>query len=372
MSDYESDDEVLGQTSVLLGFAGKEISRKSLTIHDNHIGGMPIWLNDTPAPKELTSCSVCKEPMGLLAQLSCPLNDKLYDRVIYVLSCPRPECHQKEGTVKAIRGVHDSQEVRERILAELKEDEAPAVQSKKHDVGDMIFGGASSSANPFAGSNPFATQSQEPEAPRPAETAQPKQKKTKANANKTQANKTQASAVEEEKGVWLQKAVEVDDEYLAPEKPVRIEELDSGVMETADSSSGADSIMDPEAAAIVETVSDPTFTKFASLVQHNPDQILRYERPLQIVPYSDDELYRVLINPVEIPETANGDKRNFELQLMPHLISELETDEQLLDGMEWGTIAVATSENDEFPALDENGVGYVEEWVAVQWELKKI
>lgn len=364
MSDYDSDDEVMGGTSVLLGFAGKSVGNNGITALDNHIGGVPIWLNGTKPASDLTTCDACNEPLGLLAQLSCPLDDKLYDRVLYVLGCPKPECRQKSGSIKALRGIHDNEEVCARIRAEIERENPPVVESKKHNVGDMIFGGGSASSNPFgdsSGSNPFETKPKQPDTP------EPKQKKPK--------SKPQPQVKEDEnaeKGVWLQKLVEVDEEYLVPEKPVKIEELDSDVMESS-TSSGPDSSLDPEVAAIAEAVSDPIFSKFANLVQHNPDQVLRYERPLKIVPYSNDEVYRVLINPSEIPDSEiSGGPRIFELQLMPHLISELETDDQLVDGMEWGTIAVATSENDDIPELDSNGVGYVQEWVGVQWELQKV
>lgn len=52
---------------------------------------------------------------------------------------------------------------------------------------------------------------------------------------------------------------------------------------------------------------------------------------------------------------------------MPYAISMLEKEEAGLDGMEWGTIIVATCVC--VPkVLDANQVGYVEEWVGVQWE----
>ena len=55
---------------------------------------------------------------------------------------------------------------------------------------------------------------------------------------------------------------------------------------------------------------------------------------------------------------------------MPHAITMLERDDVGLDGMEWGTIIVASCTC--VPRwVDEDGVGYVEEWVGVQWEQQK-
>ncbi len=58
---------------------------------------------------------------------------------------------------------------------------------------------------------------------------------------------------------------------------------------------------------------------------------------------------------------------------MPKAIYDLETVGQdtvadILNGMSWGTIIVCTDEEDYMPEFDRNHVGYVEEWVGVQWE----
>jgi pre-rRNA-processing protein TSR4 len=55
--------------------------------------------------------------------------------------------------------------------------------------------------------------------------------------------------------------------------------------------------------------------------------------------------------------------------LTPHAITELEAHEMSIDGMEWGTIILGVCSKDCKPAdVPEGEVGYVEEWVGVQWE----
>lgn len=54
---------------------------------------------------------------------------------------------------------------------------------------------------------------------------------------------------------------------------------------------------------------------------------------------------------------------------MPQAIAELEMEEEGLEGMEWGTVILGVCEKD----CAERGVavgevGWVEEWVGVQWE----
>ena len=71
-----------------------------------------------------------------------------------------------------------------------------------------------------------------------------------------------------------------------------------------------------------------------------------------------------------IPRCAScGADRVFELQLTPHAITELEVEEASTDGMEWGTVIVGVCSEDcvqQGQAVGE--VGYLEEWVGVQWE----
>lgn len=107
----------------------------------------------------------------------------------------------------------------------------------------------------------------------------------------------------------------------------------------------------------------------------------RYERLGAPLLYSkDDDVGKLLLDKNgdfttrKLPPCGNCRKpgsRVFEFQLMPYAISMLEKDEMGLDGMEWGTIIVSTCVC--VPrVLDANQVGYVEEWVGVQWESLRI
>ena len=73
-----------------------------------------------------------------------------------------------------------------------------------------------------------------------------------------------------------------------------------------------------------------------------------------------------------IPRCTNcGAQRVFEVQLTPHAIVELEAEDLELgmEGMEWGTVILGVCERDcQVQGIGRGGVGYVEEWVGVQWE----
>lgn len=141
---------------------------------------------------------------------------------------------------------------------------------------------------------------------------------------------------------------------------------------------------------IFESTLDKTFQKFADRVGENPEQILRYEFQGKPLLYSDtDAIGKLLAAHAEHGSSSNakittvgskggsgmprcgncGADRVFEVQLTPHAITELEVDEMSIDGMEWGTIIYGTCSKDCKPSdVGEGEVGYVEDWVGVQWE----
>lgn len=353
----DSEDEEYGLTSVLLGYAGREL--KALDPLDNHIGGSACWFADTPAPEKFYKCDSCSGSMDLLAQMSCPINDKFYDRVIYIFACTNTSCRRKSGTVKAIRGVQKTPEVEKRIKEQESADSEVEVpqKAKIENLGNKLFENTGTS-NPFAAasSNPFASSSAK-------ETEPSSVSKKQANTESTHTKRPVGSTK------FTCKAIEVEEEYLSPETiPENVQVVDDE--DQGDEGTGASERSEAEMVEFEKTLSamnDPVFMHFVSIVRSNPDQILRYDLPLKPVPYLKDEIYSILIDPTKIPK-LNGHSRAPEVQLMPKLISELETPDMLLDGMEWGTIVVATAADDVLPELDNNGVGYIEEWVGVQWE----
>jgi pre-rRNA-processing protein TSR4 len=150
-----------------------------------------------------------------------------------------------------------------------------------------------------------------------------------------------------------------------------------------------------------ESSMDKTFQRFADRLSQNPEQILRYEWQGQPLLYSKSDAIGKLLSPTSGSSSSSIDgritttstssglpafsarvprcgncraKREFEMQITPFAILELESgddddDVGLLDGMDWGTILVGACVEDcaeQGRKADE--VGYVEEWVGVQWE----
>lgn len=136
-----------------------------------------------------------------------------------------------------------------------------------------------------------------------------------------------------------------------------------------------------------ESTIDKTFQKFADRLAQNPEQVLRYEfggTPLlysksdpvgKMFSHSSTEDSSSKVKTVSqgsgrIPRCPNcASARVFELQLVPQAIAELEVEEEGLEGMEWGTVLLGVCEKDcGERGVKDGDVGWVEEWVGVQWE----
>jgi pre-rRNA-processing protein TSR4 len=137
---------------------------------------------------------------------------------------------------------------------------------------------------------------------------------------------------------------------------------------------------------VYESTIDKTFQKFADRLAQNPEQVIRYEFKGQPLLYSKHDAIGKTFSAAaakeadvkvkvgngagnRIPRCLNcGAGRVFEVQLTPHAIMELESEEMGIDGMEWGTVIVGVCEKDCQARGVEGGVSYVEEWAGVQWE----
>lgn len=162
-----------------------------------------------------------------------------------------------------------------------------------------------------------------------------------------------------------------------------------------------------------ESAVDKTFQTFARRIGQNAEQVLRYEFGGLPLLYTRDDPAGKLLGPGVSAATAAttagngtdnaifsaclpkcqscGSARKFEMQLMPHAITALEENDNssnvggMLDGMDWGTVIVGVCGRDCIPddaevvdptkeagtggkAKGVKVVGYVDEFVAVQWE----
>lgn len=365
--------------------------------------------------------------MVVLLQLNAELNERFpgHERRLYVFACRRKSCRRKEGSIRALRGVRISagaaakaKERKEKEQRDKEEREKAEAERKEKEkgLGEALFGvqgkgafGASGAANPFSsgggsgGANPFAkpaanpfstasnettkAQSPQPEPePEPASSSKYSTKdlpKTFAETlslnNPQEAGKSGPPPppepwppeAEQPKPYPLSYLADADYETLdpipAPKDVPTSMEIDDG----AGSSGGAGGKEDKD---VFESTIDSTFQKFADRLAQNPDQCIRYEFAGQPLLYSKtDAVGRRLHDGGvggRIPPCENcRGERAFEVQLVPGAIAELESEEEGLEGMDWGTVIVGTCATDCVPVGTADGeAGYLEEWAGVQWE----
>ncbi|KAI9834219.1 MAG: hypothetical protein M1819_003057 [Sarea resinae] len=205
--------------------------------------------------------------------------------------------------------------------------------------------------------------------------------------------------------------LDADYETLEPTPlPLPTQAMDIDAAESAATGGGGGGKDDASGSAF-ESALDKTFLRFADRLAQNPEQVLRYEFGGAPLLYStSDGVGALFASPSAsaqnvkvttstasttsrlggaggrgMPPCANcGRGRVFECQLTPQAIAELEVDETGLEGMEWGTLIVGVCGADCVPSggayssasgagasVDggkTTGVGYLEEWVGVQWE----
>ncbi len=337
-----------------------------------------------------------------------------------MFNCRRRTCRRKEGSVRALRGVKHTR-VEQKGSQTAKESQPTAVgpESARPGLGDSLFRTTSnstsnkSSANPFAApasgntnSNPFS-KPHDSLPPLSSLAAKPPQRPSTEDLPETFASKAkistpspspspstspaQAPAAKEPwppqdafppayPCYYLDADYETLDALPEPAIPTPTIDVDEGGSSNAGGGGGKE---DKDA---FESTIDRTFQRFADRLAQNPLQVLRYEfrgTPLlysktdavgkRLAPHHGNEGGKVTNSTgggSGMPNcTSCGAARVFELQLTPQAIAELEVDEMGLEGMEWGTIIVGVCSRDcQASGVGHGAVGYVEEWVGVQWE----
>jgi pre-rRNA-processing protein TSR4 len=343
--------------------------------------------------------------MRLIMQLHADLPKQFpsHERQLYVFMCPRKVCWRKNGCVRAIRGIRAS-EIKQ---SKPNKSEQPASQQEKSrgNIGATLFG-STGSANPFSGgssssSNPFATSkpSVNPFGSVLELAAKPAQVPEVVNLSETFAAKVKiasesvksaAISVVRPHEPWPE-AAKLPEPYPLFYFDAEYESLEQSTPQpqTETMDLGDDSGGGKEDKVLYESALDKAFQKFADRVEQNPEQALRYEFGGIPLLYSTTDAVGKLLAPsqkdhskVKTVSSGSGhgcpgmqrcpncgQSRVFEAQLVPHAITALEEEEMTIEGMDWGTIIVGVCGKDCSPSdVKEAEVGYLEEWVGVQWE----
>lgn len=355
--------------------------------------------------------------MLLLLELHGDLPDDFPtdERRLYLFGCPRKPCNRKPGSIRAFRAtrkvaVGSGQQHKQDEPKEEQETQPAIPEPPKQDLGASLFGATnltsnvSSNPNPFssnsgptpAGSNPFATPvpSTAPVAEKPAQStsalASSFADKVRISSPPPSAATKQAPESVATKPWPAQSAFPppytkfyLDAEYETlsrPSSPTVPENVKIEPME--EEGAGGAELKDT-----FESEVDKDFMKFSMRLEHNPEQVLRYEFRGTPLLYSTTDAVGSKLHVHNAPGAKIttlgagsipaceycGSQRVFELQLVPHTITMLEEGRAGVGlgkddaGMEWGTIIMGVCGKNCAP--QELGVtGWREEWAGVQWE----
>lgn len=389
MSD-SSDEESINETSssVQLGFIDCSIEEDSPTIEDTILGGAPIWLHPQSLPEEkLVTCDVCGNRMALYIQAFAPFKNLLYDRVIYVFGCKSRFCSFKAGSVKCIRGIRKDVEKMDQLYKEqeieLQKQEAARAEKEKNaklinDLTKDLFG-SGSSTNPFDGG--FHKEIAKHKSNEQPKSKLPQKESYADVVSKTiiPAKQTKPTKVHSDEqfpkypGYFVYVAKETFRTQPDPELEKYKDLIETNSIDEDITSKSID--VNPQITKISNMLQDKFFENFSETVQYNPQQILRYDVGGKPLLYSGKDAIGKAFNqsPFNIPNPGvnPSGSRQFEMQLMPKAIMDLEAEElDILNGMSWGTIIICTDTEDYIPEdyYDDNNVAYIQEYCGVQWE----
>lgn len=417
--EYSSDEEDVfdDKSNVYLGFTDVAFAEEDEvpTIEDTFIGGQPIWLHpQSEPPAKMLQCDNCQQNMALLLQAFAPIESKPYDRVIYIFACKNTQhCSRQKGSVKAIRAAnkdpqrmaeieHEQEEETQRLLSEklqLEEKKKLQIEMTK-DLFDATkptkkdenpFGSANpfGSGNPFGSatpfdsskeSNPFAankngTEKQPEPIKEPTTKVPTYAEASKVNVPTVATEVKNSTKLPEYPGFFVFTEQEKFKKTTEPELEKYKHLIESAESDEPRERSMSSGSVNAQHSQIASMLNDKHFENFSSVVGHNPSQVLRYDLGGKPLLYNGKDDVAKAFSTGGIPDPAYNpsSRRQFELQLMPKAIMDLEQLAQtsvadILNGMAWGTIVVATDVEDYMPKLDEHHVGYVQEYCGVQWE----
>ncbi|KAL8752856.1 MAG: hypothetical protein Q9184_005599, partial [Pyrenodesmia sp. 2 TL-2023] len=385
------------------------------------------WLDDEPLSASLARCKTCNTMMALLLQLNGDLPEYFpgHERKLYIFACRNKPCRKKPGTIRALRATKIPTSTPKKSSQPSSSDptEAPKATTPPTNLGDSIFKStspnqASTTANPFSTSshaslnpNPFSTTSAAnpipyghqkhhfkslPPQPNPQAPPTSASSLSQSFAQKAQISSPQhPPPTPSPRTPWPSPTslphpypsyhLDADYETLSAPTPAPTTSSSLPITNTDPTSTEANNEDDePSSWLSPSSIVDKTFLRFAARLAENPEQVLRYEFRGEPLLYNKiDEVGRAFPSavaatkgsvgaslPNRVPACGNcGGKRVFEMQLTPHAISELEKEEEGVEGMEWGTVVVGVCDGDCVEkGVEEGKVRWVEEWVGVSWE----
>ncbi|TFK91739.1 hypothetical protein K466DRAFT_582559 [Polyporus arcularius HHB13444] len=379
-SDDELDADV--ETAVQLGLPdGPLLSPAELSDPTvSRLGGHPTFLSPPPPPLAYATCNNCAQPMELLAQVWCPMEQSPNDRALFVWACANSSCQRKEGSVRAWRELRYNKKYAEKLeKQEARRKEKEALKAKA--AADATAKNAQPKSNPFAlagnsAPNPFGLGSQIFGNPDPEPEALPEPEKPSSKTDSTGADdvsddsgsESEDNEDEQDALAAALQATSLQDspwtaapaysplylstvpEYLPPPPKVKVP-AGAAVVDVDDDKGAKDKDSGSWAMEGYENSIDVdhAFERFSKRVSYEGEQCLRYELGGTPLPFSSDKAFDKLFPlppapplpvtkpdfmvtpprkrsyaPESLPPCPHcNSRRVFECQLMPNLINVL-------------------------------------------------
>ena len=281
--------------TVYLGLCDEPL-QPSATFRDSQLGGYTLWLHPTTIPL----CKECWAGSCLVAQLYVPLERSVYERVLYVFSCVKVSCQNKSGAWTVIRQMMRAQEevkkVVEKKIEKIFEEDGWGTEGDEWEMDGKVSSEASCQEDDICEvmSNLCLKRN---EAPGPALS-----------------------------GYYL---------YVIPE-PSPVKQSSAEEDELADEEKGKGGGEKYESTEVSHK--DKSFYKFYKKIQLSPEQCIRYN--LGGSPLLSDPSFT-------IPQCEKCRKpRQFEMQIMPPLISILQLKGSATHPLDFRTVLIWTCQGD--------------------------
>ncbi|KAI0652841.1 programmed cell death protein 2 [Cubamyces menziesii] len=375
-SDSDDEFEADVETAVDLGIPDGPVDDPASLLDPtvSRIGGHPTFLSAPHPPTAHATCKNCSQPMELLVQIWCPLEDSPNDRALFVWGCANGSCQRKEGSIRAWRELRFNKKYAEKLerkLARRKQKEleeakaAAAEAAKKTQPKSNPFAlGATAGPNPFGLGSQIFSGASEP-APEPTQT-DPAERDGSPDDEHTSEGESGTEDEDDSLVAGMQSASLEDSpwtaapaypplylstvaEYLPPPPKVKVPAGATVDPDDKNASKGKDSGgWDFEGYENSLDV-DHAFERFSRRVSYEGEQCLRYEHGGTPLPYASDKVFDKLFPVPPAPPTPVTkaefmvtpprkrtftldslprcphcqSRRVFECQLMPNLINVL-------------------------------------------------
>ncbi|CAD5205837.1 unnamed protein product [Bursaphelenchus okinawaensis] len=325
----------------------KRFQLKSIYLPIGKIGGKPSWLNPTCIPKASdVLCNVCGKSMAFVIQVYATDpsdNEEAFHRYLYVFVCRNPECSklQNASNIKVLRcqlpRENKFYSSESRLNPSDTEAEDPYYDEKTYNKVCSTCGLKAASRCAKCDKAWYCGRDHQIldwTSGHKALCSGEDVPKTLENVFLFPEYAIQMATYEEFEFDPAEYSDDEDDEQEEPGfERMQMDKLKEVVDEMKEKGIGADGKELDE----VEEKKDKLYKYFVDLLQDNPEQVFRYARGVAPLTASDYCPKPSSIPPCELCSAP----REFELQLMPNLISLMEVD-SIDQSIDWATVMVFT------------------------------